>query len=190
MKNWEYRLVTVRGYFKEQRVFVRKAKDGKEGYAVLAPFVTGVQDVHSHPNYKLECNKNGEHSIMVSLGWVPLDQKNAVEASDEPLPLLEFRPSDLPQEVVTDPDTGFQYKVQYAEDEVKPKYTDLTAIVRKGERWNPLVGNRNNIKGHNYQFIDLSWFSRLFLFNNVQASQAAYLERVVPAIEDTGTRCC
>lgn len=182
--------MTIRGYFKEQRVFVRKEKDGKAGYAVLAPFVTGVQDVHSHPDFKLECNKNAEHSIMVSLGWVPLDRKNAIEASDEPLPLLEYRPTDLPHEVVTDPDTGFQYKVEYAEDEVKPKYTDLTAMVRKGERWNPLVGNRNNEKLHQYQFIDLTWFSRLFLFNNVQASQAAYLERVVPVVEESGTLSC
>lgn len=39
-KNHEFDIVKMRGYFKEERFFVQKSKDGKLGYAVFAPFVT------------------------------------------------------------------------------------------------------------------------------------------------------
>jgi surfeit locus 1 family protein len=39
MKDFEYKLVQLRGFFREERMFVRKQKDGKSGFSVFAPFV-------------------------------------------------------------------------------------------------------------------------------------------------------
>jgi len=39
------------GYFKTDRFFVRREKEGKEGYLVFAPFVTAFESVdHSVTN--------------------------------------------------------------------------------------------------------------------------------------------
>ena len=35
-------------------------------------------------------NPHGEISIFVNLGWVPIENKNDVEMSSEPVPLLEI----------------------------------------------------------------------------------------------------
>ena len=42
LKNWEYKLVKLRGYFKDERFFVRRARDGRMGYLVFAPFITSL----------------------------------------------------------------------------------------------------------------------------------------------------
>jgi len=34
--------VRLTGYFKEEKVLIRRKKDGKDGYLVLAPFITGL----------------------------------------------------------------------------------------------------------------------------------------------------
>jgi surfeit locus 1 family protein len=75
LNDWEYKLVKIKGYFKEQRFFVRRKRDNKEGYLVFAPFITAreVYDTNEEsPNYP------AEFGLMVNLGWVPLDNKNDI----------------------------------------------------------------------------------------------------------------
>ena len=83
---WEHKLVKLTGYFKEERFFVRKARDGRAGYSVFAPFVTAMDD------YDLLKDTNAnpmlEYGIMVNLGWVPAENKNDIEMGSEPIPLL------------------------------------------------------------------------------------------------------
>lgn len=80
-KNYEFDYVKMRGYFKEERFFIQKNKDGKKGYAVFAPFVTSHTDVNSHPHRGptvLPCG------IMVNLGWVPVENRKEVSLDSEP----------------------------------------------------------------------------------------------------------
>lgn len=100
--NWEYQLVKVRGYFNQERFFVRKERNGKGGYIVLAPFITSTrfqdQTVRaSGQNYPLE------YGVMVSLGWVPEENLGDIQMTQEVLPLLVFpfsfshlSPSEIP----------------------------------------------------------------------------------------------
>ena len=32
LNEWEYKLVKVQGYFKDQRFFIKRARDGRQGY--------------------------------------------------------------------------------------------------------------------------------------------------------------
>jgi SURF1 family len=84
---WEYKLVKMIGYFREERVFVRRVRNGQEGFLVLAPFVTAnkFQDPSlraTGQNYPLE------PALIVSLGWVPHENVEDIEMSSEVLPLL------------------------------------------------------------------------------------------------------
>lgn len=174
----------MRGYFKASRIYVRKIKDGKPGFAVFAPFITSVID--NRPEERRNDLQGVEESgIMVNLGWVPSESKKEVSGTDEPLPVVEFDETNLLGKY-TDPFTGFIYKSKYDEDagEIKPKYTDLTAIVRGGESQNYLLGNVNFPKEGYFQYADLDLFSRYFLFRNIQSSRVAYLERVVPTLAE------
>jgi surfeit locus 1 family protein len=45
--DWEYRLVKVYGYFKDERAFVKRQRNGQDGYLVFAPFIT-AKTLHSH----------------------------------------------------------------------------------------------------------------------------------------------
>lgn len=184
LENWEYKIVKVRGYFKTQRIYVRKYKDGKPGFAVFAPFITSVIDARTREQ-RIANGKNLEESgVMVNLGWVPSENKNEVSGTDEPLPLVEWGEN---HPYFVDVHTGFEYKPKYDEEkeEVKPKYTDLTAIVRAGEKESRLHGLVNWEREGYLQFVDLDLFSRLFLFRNFESSRVAYLERVVPSLEDS-----
>jgi surfeit locus 1 family protein len=187
LDDWEYKLVKIRGYFKEHRIYVRRRKDGKDGYAVFAPFITASENLSPDPTAPVEHPQIAEHGVMVNLGWIPVENKNEVKGTDEPLPLVEWDGENMPHNYV-DPHSGFIYKTKYNEEtEVKPKYTDLTAIVRRGESWNPLIGNVNFPKDKLFQFVDLDLFSRVFLFNNHDTSRAAYLERIVPSLDESKT---
>lgn len=92
-KNHEFDIVKMRGYFKEERFFVQKQKDGKDGYAIFAPFVTSHANNQSSPLVTFApANASG---IMVNLGWVPLENRGEVALDDEPLGKLVIfsRPS-------------------------------------------------------------------------------------------------
>lgn len=42
-RDWEYKYVRMTGYFREERFFIKREKDGKKGYLVFAPFVTATE---------------------------------------------------------------------------------------------------------------------------------------------------
>ena len=86
VKDWEYKLVKLKGYFKDQRFFVRRRRDGKEGFLVFAPFVTAIERV----NHRLKQKDllPVEYSVFVNIGWVPLENKKDVELGGEVSPPL------------------------------------------------------------------------------------------------------
>lgn len=47
---------------------VKRERDGKEGYILIAPFVTSVGRVHRKQQ------KMVENTILVNMGWVPREQ--------------------------------------------------------------------------------------------------------------------
>lgn len=87
VNDWEYKLVELKGYFKDERFFVRRTKDSRLGYLVFAPFVTAKKTLEA---VKRENVVNGqvEHTIFVNLGWVPLEHKKDIEMGNEPIPML------------------------------------------------------------------------------------------------------
>lgn len=87
LDDWEYKLIKMKGYFKDERFFVRRTRDGRLGYLVFAPFVTAVEDLDY---VKREANQNPpvEVTILVDMGWVPLENKKDIELGNEPIPPL------------------------------------------------------------------------------------------------------
>jgi len=86
LNDWEHKLVKLQGYFKEERFFVRKQRDGRPGYAVFAPFITAMADY----DLRKDTNANPmlEYGIMVNLGWVPIENKGDIEMGSEPIPAM------------------------------------------------------------------------------------------------------
>lgn len=83
LNDWEYKLVKLTGYFKEERFFVRKVRDSRVGYAVFAPFVTAMEDFDLRKD--TNANPMQEYGIMVNLGWVPIENKGDIEMGGEPI---------------------------------------------------------------------------------------------------------
>lgn len=86
-EEWEYKLVKITGYFREERFFIAREREGKKGYLVMAPFITSYQ---KYPKFfkPSDVNRPLESGLMVNLGWVPAENKDDIELSSEPLPLL------------------------------------------------------------------------------------------------------
>jgi len=84
----------MRGYFKEERFFIRRERGGKNGYLVFAPFVTALRKPMAPGNESI--NPPYEHSIWVNLGWVPSENKEDITMGNDPVPLLELseKPTD------------------------------------------------------------------------------------------------
>lgn len=184
MKDWEYRVVKIRGFFQKGRIFVRKDRDGKKGYSVFAPFYTTDIDLDNNPMARMRSSQRLRIGTMVDLGWVPLEHVEEIKDSSDPLELIEWDTKEFKMlGTISDPITGFEYR-EYGDDESPPPLTDLTAIVRAGERWNPFVGSVNFPKRHLFQFIDLDLFSRIFQFPNQFGANEAYLQRFVEDIEE------
>lgn len=185
-QEWEYKVVKVRGYFTPARVFIKKTKDGKDGFSVFAPFYTHTNQARFEfdaENETMPPSKD-DAGLMINLGWVPSEHKDEIEQTDEPLPLLDLSTLGI-EGTVQDKDSGFVYKEEYNEDdgEEPPKYCEVTGILRRGEKWNPLINNVNFPKDKLFQFVDLDLMARFFYFPNVTSSRVAYLERVVPSLE-------
>ena len=87
LDEWEYKLVKMKGYFKDERFFVRRTRDGRLGYLVFAPFVTAVEN-QDFAKREININPNVEITILVDLGWVPLENKKDIEMGNEPIPPL------------------------------------------------------------------------------------------------------
>jgi hypothetical protein len=84
---------------------------------------------------------------------------------------------------------GFTYKAIYNQDrETRPPYTEVTGIVRRGEEYNPLVGNYSTSDLKNWNHIDLLKMSRFIRFSNIENTSQAYIERIVPSLEEEGNK--
>jgi len=177
---WEYKLVKLQGYFKEERFFVRKARDGRAGYFVFAPFITAYLDYN--PTKTTTVNYPVEKGIWVNLGWVPLENINDIERSTEPLPLMD--PPGEEDSPFEDIFTGIVNFPENPLEEEVLQITEVTGIVRKGEKANWLIGNRNWPEAGNFNFIDLHYMSRLFRFSNYESASTAYIERTVETLEE------
>jgi surfeit locus 1 family protein len=177
--------VKIRGYLGPGRVFVRKDKDGKKGYSIFAPFYTAQQNLDNNPKYKTRTSSELKAGLSVDLGWVPIEHRKEISINTNPLEVITWEGAEFAAfDSFVDPYSGFEYKSNYGDDE-PPQYADLTAVVRAGETWNPLVGNVNFHNKHLYQYVDLDLLSRLFLFPNQTGPRDAYLQRIVPDLEDS-----
>lgn len=170
----------MRGYFKDQRFFVRRKRDGKEGYLVFAPFVTALERV----NHRLKQKDllPVEYSVFVNLGWVPLENKKDVELGGEVCP-----PMDAPEDTtlfVNDTFTGFNPDPANPEESEQVTLTEITGIVRRGESENWLARRRNWNSEGIYNWVDLDYMGKIFRLFNLDAVNAAYIERVVPSFEE------
>lgn len=122
--------------------------------------------------------------LWVNLGWVPAENKKEIENTDTPIEPIDLTDK-FTGNTYIDPDTGFAYTKEYHADWPEPefKFCELTAIVRRGERFNPLTGKVNMPKEGLFKFIDLDLLSRLVLFSNRDSSRQVYLERFVESAD-------
>jgi len=178
--DWEYRLVKIRGYFREDRFFVRREREGRTGYMVLAPFITAIEDYE--PLRTTAANQQCEYGLMVNLGWVPIENKGDITRAADPLPLLDPpAESEIPQ---PDRYTGLMNFPENPIEEDVLQLTEVTGIIRRGECANALARRRNWPSEGNYSFVDLPHLSRLFRFFNYDSSKTAYIERMVEKYEE------
>jgi len=178
--------VKIRGYLGPGRIFIRKDKDGKKGYSVFAPFYTAAQSLDNNPKFSTHSKSKMEVGVTVDLGWVPIEHRKEISITTNPLEVITWEGKEFKGlEAIVDPYSGFEYKAEFGEDEQVPQYADLTAVVRAGEAWNPLVGNVNFNSHHLYQYVDLDLLSRLFLFPNQINARDAYLQRIVSDLDES-----
>lgn len=80
---WEYKLVKIRGRLKRERYFIRRFKEGRLGYVVLAPLITAsaTEDSNQAP---------AETGIIVNLGWVPHEYRDEYEKNGNLVPINVF----------------------------------------------------------------------------------------------------
>lgn len=180
-EEWEYKLVKLQGYFKEERFFISRERDGKKGYLVMAPFITATRK-YSKVIKPVEANKTIESGLMVNLGWVPAENKDDIELSSEPLPLIDGpAEGSLPER---DRFTGLTNNPANLLEEDIVSLTEVTGIVRKGEH-RDYINRRVNFENHAvFQFIDLPYLARFFKFHNTDAASSAYIERIVQEYDE------
>jgi len=182
LSDWEYKLVKLQGYFKEERFFVRKTKDGRVGYCVFAPFVTAMDDY----DLKKDTNANPmlEYAVMVNLGWVPIENKDDIEMGSEPIPPIDaLEPEDtdlLAEDRIT---LLANHPDNFIEEHVVG-LTELVGIVKRGENKDLLRGQVNFPYEGVYQYIDLPFMARLTRIFNYESASQAYIERMVPSLEE------
>jgi len=180
LNDWEYRLVKLTGYFKEERFFVRKVRDGRVGYAVFAPFVTAMED------YDLRKDNNAnpmvEYGIMVNLGWVPRENKDDIEMGGEPIPPID--PAENTDLMEEDPHTLFMNNPENVIEEHVVSLTEVVGIVKKGETQDIVHGQVNWPHQGVYQWIDLAFMARFFRLFNIDGASQAYVERMITSYDE------
>jgi surfeit locus 1 family protein len=183
LSDWEYRLVKLQGYFKEERFFVRKTKDGRTGYCVFAPFVTAMDDY----DLKKDTNANPmlEYGLMVNLGWVPIENKDDIEMGTEPIPPLDATEEAEDLDLIAEDRHTLlaNYPENFIEEHVVG-LTEVVGIVKRGENKDLLKGHVNFPYEGVYQYIDLPFMARLFRLFNYESASQAYIERMVPSLEE------
>ncbi|KRX05491.1 hypothetical protein PPERSA_04528 [Pseudocohnilembus persalinus] len=180
LNNWEYKVVKIQGWFREERFFVRRQRDGKEGYLVFAPFITSTRKLESEHNSAVNPQEN--NTVFVNLGWVPLENKLDIEMTGEPVELNEAPEDEL--DIHFDRFTNFTNDPEPYVEEDTFSLTTITALVRKGETQNILQGRRNWPSQGVFQYIDLDYMARFFRVFNLDGARAAYLERIVPDYDE------
>ena len=108
---------------------VKRSRDGKAGYLVFAPFVTSTRKVESDHNSAI--NTPNDTTVFVNLGWVPSENKEDIEMSGEPVPLIDALEEETDREY--DIDTGFINDPEALNEDDVVSLTEITALVRKGE---------------------------------------------------------
>jgi len=99
----------------------------------------------------------------------------------EPIPLLEL--SDDKNINFKDPYTRFNYCSENPNEEEYFSFTEITGIVRKGEKQDILHRRRNWKNEGVYTYIDLPFMSNFNRLFNIDGASTAYIERVVPSFE-------
>ncbi|EGR27408.1 hypothetical protein IMG5_195900 [Ichthyophthirius multifiliis] len=178
IKDWEFKQVRIRGYFKDERFFVRRKRDGKEGFLVFAPFVTAVKRLNHRPQIKEVLPV--EHVIFVNIGWVALEHQKSVELGSEIAPQLDLDESQF----YTDFYTQLNPNPENPNEKEQITMTEIQGIVRKGETENWLTGRRNWPQQSIFNWVDLDFMARFFRVFNLDSAKAAYIERVVSELEE------
>lgn len=187
-EEWEFKLLKVKGFFGSQRFFVKRERGGKDGYLVLAPFYTYHHKMGPY-NSAIDEDRYHEYQgaaggLMVNLGWLPAEHKKDMDFKDTGIEAIDFTDK-FEGNSLLDLDTGFEYKKEQDPDSTEPQYkfVEFTGILRRGESWNPLIGNVNMPQHGSMNFVDLDLMYRLNLFANRDSSRAMYLERIVPSLD-------
>lgn len=178
VKDWEYKLVKLKGYFREERFFVAREKDGKPGFLVFAPFMTALHELDTIRKH--DVNTPVETGIFVNLGWVPSENKDDIEMTSEPVPFLEPDDSEFS---VEDPNTGYATNSEHLIERNIYPLTEITGIVRAGES-ESLFGKKNWKYEGVYNWIDLPGMATFFNMFNYDSASTAYIERTVPELEE------
>ncbi|KAM3139304.1 hypothetical protein pb186bvf_008524 [Paramecium bursaria] len=178
INQWEYKLVSLYGYFRDERFFVRRQREGRDGYIVLAPFITSI----FNPHFDKSPEKQTNSQVIVNLGWVPIENQSDIKMSQDPLgttPIEEL--VDVPE---YDGFTEFYKDPQNMEEDQQFPYVQFTGLIRKGEEQNLFRRKVNFMKEGVYNYIDLWLLSRFFRSFNLRESSTAYVERIVQAYDE------
>jgi len=127
-----------------------------------------------------DANLPVEFAVFVNLGWVPTENKDDIEMSSEPVPLLEPDTKELSQEGTW---TGFTSNPEHKVERNIVSLTEITGLVRLGETesW---FGKKNFKYDGVYNVIDLPRMATFFNIFNYDAASTAYIERIVPKLDD------
>lgn len=176
VEKWEQKLVNIRGYYRDERFFVKRCRRGTEGYLVFAPFITAREQVSHRVT---SANPPVDFGVMVCIGWVPKDKKDQVTLGGEVSPLLTYE-SDKSEDPFYDFATDLVVDPEHLQDAVP--LTELTGVVQRGER--ETLFRKNWKKEGLYQVADIDFMSRFFRLFNLNAAKVAYIERVIPGQEE------
>jgi surfeit locus 1 family protein len=120
--------------------------------------------------------------LMVNLGWVPVENKNDIEMGGEPLGTTtedEPNPHEIPNAY-----TSFARNPAVLSEDLQMPFVEFVGMVRRGEKQNILRKRRNWPKEGLFNYVDLFYMARLFRSFNLDGASTAYLERVVPELDE------
>ncbi|CAD8044894.1 unnamed protein product [Paramecium primaurelia] len=178
IRQWEYKLVKLYGYFRDERFFVRREREGRDGFLVFAPFVTALQfnDTEQDPE------QTTKSQVMVNLGWVPKDNISDIQMGQEPIGTTTYE--NVPHNEDDDQLTGFNRNIANMEEDYQMPFVEFVGMVRRGEEEDILKGRRNWPREGVYNYIDLWFMSKLYRSFNLTDSSAAYIERLVQEYDE------
>lgn len=66
-------------------MFVKRDREGKDGYLVMAPFVTALRNYDHNVDVNPQVSRT---QIMVNLGWVPAENKLDISMGSDPIGIV------------------------------------------------------------------------------------------------------